>query len=159
MNQKNHENRRLTCFQRRRTRPNVPPSRRRNLSKPTSIIRSNTVWESIVGMKLSKPDSNLTGSQNCCVGSHAKRSYGWNKSSGSKIIKIGYSLVRHLLPNHLCMGFQVFCRRGEAKGLTLEVERNADPPYSDRQRHNNLISFPNRDTSGVNEHLIPETCR
>ena len=59
----------------------------------------------------------------------------------------------------VCMGSQVFRRRDKGKGLTLEVGRNADSPYSDRQRHNDLISVPNRNASGVNEHLIPEICR
>ena len=54
------------------------------------------------------------------------------------------------------MGFQVFYRRGEGKGLTLEVESNGHPPYHDRQRHNDLISVPNRDASGINERLIAE---
>jgi hypothetical protein len=45
------------------------------------------------------------------------------------------------------MGFQVFCRTGEKKGPTLEVECKGDPPYGDRQRHNSFISVPNRNAS------------
>ena len=51
------------------------------------------------------------------------------------------------------MGFRDFCRRGESTGLTLDVEPNADSPYNDRQRHNNLISVPNCNASGINERL------
>jgi hypothetical protein len=47
-------------------------------------------------------------------------------------------------PSLSVMGFQVFRRRDEEKKLTLEVEHNADPPYSGGQHHNNLISAPNR---------------
>jgi hypothetical protein len=54
------------------------------------------------------------------------------------------------------MGFQVFSKRGEGKGLTVEVECNGGPPYSDRQRHNNLISVPNCNASDTNEHLVPK---
>lgn len=53
------------------------------------------------------------------------------------------------------MGFQVFCGI-EEKGLTVNVECNDDPRHNDHQRHNNLISVPNRNTKGINRHLIPE---
>jgi hypothetical protein len=53
------------------------------------------------------------------------------------------------------MGFQVIC---EAKGLTVDVECNVGTPHSDRQVHNNLVSVPNCNASGVNERLIPENC-
>jgi len=55
------------------------------------------------------------------------------------------------------MGFKVFYR-SEREGLTAEMESNAGPPHNDRQRHNNLIFVPNRNASGINEHLIPENC-
>jgi hypothetical protein len=45
------------------------------------------------------------------------------------------------------------------KGLTLEVERNIDPPYSDCQRQHSLISVPDRNASNINENLTPENCR
>lgn len=52
----------------------------------------------------------------------------------------------------------VFCRKGEGKGLTEEVEYNAGSPYSTRQRYNNLVSVPNHNSSGINRHSIPENC-
>jgi hypothetical protein len=54
------------------------------------------------------------------------------------------------------MGFQVICMRGEAKGLTVEVECNVGTPHNDRQRHHNLVSVPNCNASGIDEQLIPE---
>jgi hypothetical protein len=38
--------------------------------------------------------------------------------------------------------------------LTLDVGHNADSPYSDRQRHNDLISVPNSNASETNERLL-----
>jgi hypothetical protein len=52
--------------------------------------------------------------------------------------------------------FKVFYRGGGEKGLTMEVECNGSNPYDDRQRHSNIISVPNCNASGINEHLIPE---
>jgi hypothetical protein len=57
------------------------------------------------------------------------------------------------------MRFQIFSRKGESKRLTLDVRRNADSPYSDRQRHSDLISVPNSNASRINERLIPENRR
>jgi hypothetical protein len=33
-------------------------------------------------------------------------------------------------------------------GLTLNEERNVDPPYASRDGHNNPLSFPNGDAGG-----------
>jgi hypothetical protein len=55
------------------------------------------------------------------------------------------------------MGFKVLYR-SERKGLTVEMDSNGGPPHNDRQRHNNLISVPNRNASGIDEHLISENC-
>jgi hypothetical protein len=44
----------------------------------------------------------------------------------------------------------------KGEGLTLDVERGVGPPYSDCQRHSNLISVPNRNSNGINEYLDPE---
>jgi hypothetical protein len=38
------------------------------------------------------------------------------------------------------------------------MESNAGPPHNGRQRHDNLISVPNGNASGINEHPIPENC-
>ncbi len=65
--------------------------------------------------------------------------------------------MRHLLPNHVYVGFQAFCGI-EGKGLTVKVECNDDPLHNDRQRQNNLFSVPNRHTNGINGHIIPENC-
>ncbi len=51
------------------------------------------------------------------------------------------------------MKFQVFRRNGE-KGLTTDVEPSVDYPYGNRQHHNNLISVPDRNAGGINEHLV-----
>jgi hypothetical protein len=40
----------------------------------------------------------------------------------------------------------------------VNVESNADPPHNRRQRHNNPISVPSRNASGINKHLILENC-
>jgi hypothetical protein len=40
----------------------------------------------------------------------------------------------------------------------VEVECNVGTPHSDRQRHNDPVSVPNCDASGINEQLIPENC-
>lgn len=45
------ENRHLTCFQRRRLRPNVPPPRRCRMSKPERMNRSKEMPAIIEGMK------------------------------------------------------------------------------------------------------------
>ena len=55
------------------------------------------------------------------------------------------------------MGFYVFCRKAE--GLTEEVECNAGYQYSARQRYNNLVVVPNRNSSGINGHSILENYR
>jgi hypothetical protein len=84
-NQKNY-GRHLTCFQRRRARPNVAPSRRRMRSKPASTNRSKTMSEIIVGMKASKLGS-ATVSQVRFAGSQIERIYGWDKHKGTRITK------------------------------------------------------------------------
>ena len=38
----------------------------------------------------------------------------------------------------------------------MEVECDGSHPYDDCQRHSNIISVPNCNASGINEHLIPE---
>ena len=50
-------------------------------------------------------------------------------------------------------------RAGERKGLTDEVEYHAGCPYSACQRYNSLVLVPNRNSSGINGHSIPENCR
>jgi hypothetical protein len=59
--------------------------------------------------------------------------------------------------NHVYMGFVVFYR-SERKEPTVEMEPNAGPPHNDRQRYNDLVFIPNRNASGINEHLIPGSC-
>jgi hypothetical protein len=44
--------------------------------------------------------------------------------------------------------FQSFFRRGEGKGLTMDVECDGSNPYDDRQRHSGVISVPNCNASG-----------
>ncbi len=50
------------------------------------------------------------------------------------------------------MRLRVFCGI-EGKGLTVHVECNDEPQYSDSQRHNNFVPVPNCNTSGISEHL------
>jgi hypothetical protein len=40
----------------------------------------------------------------------------------------------------------------------VEMKSNAGPPYNKRQCHNDLISVPNCNASGIGEYLIPENC-
>jgi hypothetical protein len=40
------------------------------------------------------------------------------------------------------------------KILTVEMESNAGPQYSHPQCYNSLFSIPNRNASGINEHLM-----
>src|SRR5260221_1436544 len=87
---------RHTCFQRRRDSPNLPPSLRRKMSKPASMIRSKTMLETIVGIKLSTLDCMLTMPQVFCAGNQTERSYGQDEPSGSKVIKISHLPGRHL---------------------------------------------------------------
>jgi hypothetical protein len=39
------------------------------------------------------------------------------------------------------------------EGPTFDAESSADSPYNNRQCHNNFISVPDRDASGIDEHL------
>jgi hypothetical protein len=115
-------------------------------------------------MKLSRLDSVLTGTQASCVGARLERNYDEISpvAVGPKKLKLVIYQCNTYSPNRDCMGFheiQVFCRRGGGKGLTLDMGQHVDPPYSDRQRHSNLIFIPNRNASGINEHLIPDICR
>ena len=79
------ENRHHTCFQRTRDKPNLPPWLRRRMNKPTSMIRSKTRLEIIVGIKLITLDLVLTGSHVRCAGSETARSYGSDEPSESKV--------------------------------------------------------------------------
>jgi hypothetical protein len=86
---KANENRHLTCLQRRRARPNVPPPLRRKTNKPARMIRSKAMSAITVGMKPSSLGSLLAGSQACSEEIHLKRSYVWgDKSSASKKMKL-----------------------------------------------------------------------
>jgi hypothetical protein len=77
---KSNEIRHLTCLQRRRVRPNVPPPLRRKTNKPARMIRSKAMSATIVGMKPSSLGSLLAGSQACSEKIHLKRSYVWGIS-------------------------------------------------------------------------------
>jgi hypothetical protein len=43
-----------------------------------------------------------------------------DKLMWSKVVEIDYSPVRHLIQNHVGMGFSIACRRVEGQGLTLD---------------------------------------
>ena len=126
------------------------------------MIRSKAMSEIIVGMKLSTLDSVLIGSQTFCPGTRIERSYESDKPSASIIFEIGHSPVRHLFTKTIVVRVPWDSSsskgKGEGEGLTLDVERSADPPYCDRQCHNNPISVPDSNASNINEHLIPEKC-
>lgn len=87
------------------------------MSKPASVIRSKAMSAIAVGIKLSTMGSVLVATQASCVGTHAARSYRWDKPSRPKIIEIGHSPVLDLLPNHVCTGFQIFCRTVRGRDL------------------------------------------
>ena len=128
------------------------------------MIRSKVMSQINVGKKLSMLDSVLTGIQASCVGARLARNYdGINSVAvGQKPLKLAIHQCNTYSPNRVCMEFheiQVFFRRGEVKGLTLNMEYNVDPPYSDRQHHSNPMFVPNCNASGIDELLIPVTCR
>jgi hypothetical protein len=64
-------------------------------------------------------------------GFHVERTYECVKPREPKIFKIGHSPARQLLPNHVNMELQVIYRKNKGEELTVDVKRNAGPPYND----------------------------
>jgi hypothetical protein len=100
---KANENRHLTCLQRRRARPNVPPPLRRKTNNPARMIRSKAMSATIVGMKARSLGSFLTGTQACTEEIHLKRSYGSGNKPGASKTKRNRSFTstRPIIKTHL----------------------------------------------------------
>lgn len=110
----------------------------------------------IVAMTSSALESLLTDPQVRCVGSHAEWTYRIGKPNGCKINKVRHSPAQYLpSPIMFIPESQVF-NRCQRKELTMQVESDAGPPHNNRQRHNSLVSVPDRNANGINQHLIPE---
>ena len=56
----------------------------------------------------------------------------------------------HLLPNGSCMVGYIICVKYGWRGLTLYVQNNVDPPYTNCHPHSDPMSVPNCNTYGPN---------
>jgi hypothetical protein len=59
-----------------------------------------------------------------------------------------YSPVQHLI-SHRILNRALDHPNTERKGLTLNEERNVDPPYTSRESNNDLFPVPDGDSDGL----------